>query len=237
MKDIREALIRSAAEYGIPVSPRQAEQFQVYLEMLTEWNQKINLTALKEPEEIAEKHFLDSILILKFGKIPQGAKLIDVGTGAGFPGVPLKILRPDLRLTLLDGLQKRLIFLNELLSSLSLEAEIVHLRAEEGGRKPEYRETFDLATARAVARLPVLCEYCLPFVKSGGRFVSMKGPNVQEELGSAQRAIHLLGGKVDAVKQYTLPDGAGRSLVFIRRVKPLLREYPRHGAKIAKLPL
>lgn len=237
MKDIREALVSSAAEYGIPVSPRQAEQFQTYLELLTEWNRKINLTALKEPEEIEEKHFLDSILILKFVKIPPEAKLIDIGTGAGFPGVPLKILRPDLHLTLLDGLKKRLNFLKKLLSALSLEAEVVHLRAEEGGRMPEYRETFDFAAARAVARLPALCEYCLPFVKNGGVFAAMKGPDIQDELESARRAIHLLGGKVDGVKQYALPDGAGRSLVFIRRVEPLLRKYPRHGAKILKSPL
>ncbi|QAT51169.1 16S rRNA (guanine(527)-N(7))-methyltransferase RsmG [Caproiciproducens sp. NJN-50] len=237
MKQIGEWLISSAAEYGIPVSPVQAEQFQTYLELLAEWNQKMNLTALKEPEEIAEKHFLDSILILKYLKIPQGAKLIDVGTGAGFPGVPLKILRPDLKLTLMDGLNKRLIFLEELLRTLSLKAELVHLRAEEGGRKPEYRERFDLATARAVARLPVLCEYCLPFLKTEGLFAAMKGPEVKAELGSAEKAISLLGCETVSAVEYTLPGGDGRSLVTIRRKTPTPAVYPRHGSKIAKLPL
>lgn len=237
MKQIGEQLISSAEKYGISVSPPQAGQFQVYLELLAEWNQKMNLTALKEPEEIAEKHFLDSILILKYLQIPQGAKVIDVGTGAGFPGVPLKILRPDLNLTLMDGLNKRLIFLEELLRNLSLKAEIVHQRAEEGGRKPEYREQFDLATARAVARLPVLCEYCLPFLKTGGIFAAMKGPEVALELGSAEKAIALLGCETVSSVDYALPGGDGRSLVIIRRKIPIPAAYPRHGSKIAKSPL
>lgn len=237
MKQIAEQLISSSAAYGITVTQSMAEQFQVYLELLTEWNQKMNLTALKEPEEIAEKHFLDSILILKFLKIPQGAKLIDVGTGAGFPGVPLKILRPDLRLTLMDGLNKRLIFLKELLRELSLQAELVHLRAEEGGKKPEYREQFDVATARAVARLPVLCEYCLPFLKKGGVFAAMKGPEAQKELDSAEHAVRLLGCETVSSASYELPGGDGRSLVLIRRRVPTPPAYPRHGAKISKEPL
>lgn len=237
MKQIAEQLISSSAAYGITVTPRMAEQFQLYLELLTEWNQKMNLTALKEPEEIAEKHFLDSILVLKFLEIPQGAKLIDVGTGAGFPGVPLKILRPDLNLTLMDGLNKRLIFLEALLRALSVQANLVHLRAEEGGRKPEYRERFDVATARAVARLPVLCEYCLPFLKKGGVFAAMKGPEAEKELDSAERAVRLLGCETVSSTGYALPGGDGRSLVLIRRCGPTPFAYPRHGAKISKEPL
>lgn len=237
MKNIGEQLILSAEKYGISITPQQAGQFQIYLELLTEWNLKMNLTALKEPEEIAEKHFLDSILVLKYLEIPQGAKLIDVGTGAGFPGVPLKILRPDLNLTLMDGLNKRLIFLKELLHTLSLRAELVHLRAEEGGRKPEYRERFDVATARAVARLPVLCEYCLPFLKIGGTFAAMKGPDVKGELAGAEKAVRLLGCEMVAERDYALPGGDGRSLVLIRRKAPVPPAYPRHGAKIAKSPL
>ncbi|QNK39498.1 16S rRNA (guanine(527)-N(7))-methyltransferase RsmG [Caproicibacter fermentans] len=237
MKSIREQLISAAADYQITVSPLQAEQFQTYLELLTEWNQKINLTALKEPEEIAEKHFLDSILILKKLEIPRGARLIDIGTGAGFPGVPLLLMRPDLKLTLMDGLNKRLVFLEELLRVLSLNAELVHARAEEGARKPEFRTKFDFAAARAVARLPVLCEYCLPFLKDGGIFAAMKGPEVGRELESAKRAIKLLGCETISSREYALPGGDGRSLVLIRRNAPLPREYPRHGAKIAKSPL
>lgn len=237
MKNIRHQLISAASAYGITVSPAQADQFQNYLELLSEWNQKMNLTALKEPEEIAEKHFLDSILILKYFDIPHGASIIDIGTGAGFPGVPLKIMRPDLQLTLLDGLNKRLIFLKELLKAISLSAEVVHLRAEEGGRKSEYRQKFDFATARAVARLPVLCEYCLPFLKIGGIFAAMKGPNVKEELQSAHNAIDVLGCELSSTCEYTLPGGDGRSLVFIRRSRPVPEKYPRHGAKISKSPL
>lgn len=237
MKQVGERLISLAAECEIPVSSQQAGQFQVYLELLEEWNRKMNLTALREPEKIMEKHFLDSILILRYLRIPPGAKLIDIGTGAGFPGVPLKILRSDLHLTLMDGLNKRLIFLEELLRALSLRAELVHLRAEEGGRKPEYRERFDIVTARAVAQLPVLCEFCLPFLKKGGVFAAMKGPDVKEELKSAERAIRLLGCETLSVQSYALPGGDGRSLVLIRRNGPTPTEYPRHGAKITKSPL
>lgn len=237
MKNIRQQLTSAVSAAGLVVSPSQAEQFQAYLELLTEWNQKMNLTALKDPEEITEKHFLDSILILKYFDIPQGASVIDIGTGAGFPGVPLKIMRPDLQLTLLDGLNKRLIFLNELLKEISLSAEIVHMRAEEGGRKPELRQKFDFATARAVARLPILCEYCLPFLKKGGVFAAMKGPNIKEELQSSHNAIKQLGCEPLLVREYTLPGGDGRSLVFIRRNGGLLEKYPRHGAKISKSPL
>lgn len=237
MEDIRERLISSAAGYGIELLPDQAERFQVYLRLLTEWNEKMNLTAIKEPDEIAEKHFLDSVLLLNCLDFPRGAKLIDVGTGAGFPGVPLLILRPDLRLTLMDGLNKRLIFLDALLKELSLKAELVHARAEEGGRDAKYRMRFDFASARAVARLPVLCEYCLPFLKPGGVFAAMKGPKPQAEIKSAENAVRLLGCKTDAVHEYALPGGDGRSLILIRRTGPLPELYPRHGAKIAKSPL
>lgn len=238
MEDIREPLVSMAAGYGLAVSPEQAEQFQTYLMLLTEWNEKMNLTAIKDPAGVTEKHFLDSILILKYLELPRGASLIDVGTGAGFPGVPLKILRPDLRLTLMDGLNKRLIFLSELLKALNLSAEIVHARAEEGGRDGKYRLSFDFAAARAVAQLPVLCEYCLPFLKEGGVFAAMKGPGVGEELKSAEKAVSLLGcAAADGVREYTLPGGDGRSLIFIRRTGPLPAAYPRHGSKIAKSPL
>ena len=237
MEDIRERLVSSAAGYGIGIAPEQAERFQIYLRLLTEWNERMNLTAIKEPGEIAEKHFLDSFLILKYVDFPRGASLIDVGTGAGFPGVPLKILRPDLRLTLLDGLNKRLVFLEALLRELSLKAELVHVRAEEAARQAEYRTKFDFAAARAVARLPVLCEYCLPFLKQGGVFAAMKGPKIEAELQSAQKAVKLLGCETLAAHEYALPGGDGRSLVLIRRTRPLPAAYPRHGAKIAKSPL
>ena len=237
MDDIREALVSSAAGYGIEIAPEQAEQFQTYLRLLTGWNEKMNLTAIKEPAAIAEKHFLDSVLLLKYVDLPRGASLIDIGTGAGFPGVPLLILRPDLRLTLMDGLNKRLVFLGALLKELSLDAELVHARAEEGGRDVKYRMKFEFAAARAVARMPVLCEYCLPFLKPGGIFAAMKGPRPQTEAESAEDAVKVLGCETAALYEYALPGGDGRSLILIRRTGPLPDLYPRHGSKIAKSPL
>lgn len=237
MSELQSVLVSMAAENGLAVSPKQAQQFQAYFELLVEWNAKINLTAITEPDAVAEKHFLDSILILKHWEFPQGAKVIDVGTGAGFPGVPLKIMRPDLDLTLLDGLNKRIVFLRELLKTLGLVAETVHGRAEELGREEKYRLSFDFATARAVARMPVLCEYCLPFVKQGGVFAAMKGPGAQEEAESAKKAAAVLGCSIEKAVDYTLPSGDGRSLILIRRTAALAQTYPRHGAKISKQPL
>lgn len=237
MEDIREFLISSAREYGLEVSPAQAESFQQYMELLVEWNEKMNLTAITEPKEVAIKHFLDSILLLKYMEIPQGAKLIDVGTGAGFPGLPLKIMRPDIELTLLDGLNKRLIFLQDVLNKLKISAELVHARAEEAGRQKKYRTVYNFATARAVAPLNLLSEYCLPFLKTGGIFAAMKGPQITEELNSAQNAIKLLGCSVKGTEEFALPGGDGRSLVLIERTNELAAIYPRHGAKITKSPL
>ena len=160
-----------------------------------------------------------------------------MGTGAGFPGVPLKILRPGLHLTLLDSLNKRLIFLREVLDRLGLDAQIVHARAEEGGRQAGLRTKFAFATARAVAPLNLLCEYCLPFLQMGGVFLAMKGPEPDAEVEAAKRAVSLLGCRLDGVKRFTLPGGDARSVVRIRREKPLAAAYPRHGAKISKSPL
>lgn len=237
MEDIRELLIASAQEYGVEVTAAQAEQFQKYMELLVEWNEKINLTTITEPREVAVKHFLDSILLLKYLDIPNGAKLIDVGTGAGFPGLPLKIIRPGLQLTLLDGLNKRLVFLQDVLDKLDLSAEPLHARAEEGGRQPKYRVKFDFATARAVAPLNLLCEYCLPFLKMGGVFAAMKGPQSEKEVEAALTAIRLLGCELVDTKEFSLPGGDGRSLILIQRTKLLPDLYPRHGSKIAKQPL
>lgn len=237
MEDIRELLISSAQNAGIEISGEQTESFQQYMTILLNWNEKMNLTAIKEPKEIACKHFLDSILILKYLDIPVGARLIDVGTGAGFPGVPLKMMRPEMQLTLLDGLNKRLVFLKDLAEQLNFSAEFVHARAEEAGRQAPFRGKFDFATARAVAPLNLLCEYCLPFLKMSGVFVAMKGPQPQEEVSDAQNAIALLGCTLDGVKEFDLPNGDRRSLVLIRRTKALPGIYPRHGSKIAKSPL
>lgn len=237
MNEAAEFLKQYAQKEQLAVSAGQLEQFSEYARLLTEWNEKVNLTAVTDPEGIAVKHFLDSALILKYTRIPQGAKLIDVGTGAGFPGVPLLILRPDLHVTLMDGLNKRLVFLDELLKKLGISAEIVHARAEEAARQPEYRQAFDFAAARAVAAMPVLCEYCLPFLKKGGVFAAMKGPDAAAELASAKYAAAMLGCETLAPVSYSLPAGDGRSLLLFRRTAPLSELYPRHGSKITKAPL
>lgn len=237
MEKIEHRLTRDAAAFGIEISEQQAARFQTYLELLTEWNEKINLTAITQPEEVAVKHFLDSLLLLPAAKPRQGARLLDVGTGAGFPGIPVKIVREDVQLTLLDSLNKRLLFLRELCTRLGLPAELVHLRAEEGGRRKDLRGQFDLVTARAVAPLSLLCEYCLPYVRVGGFFAAMKGPDPAGELAAAQNAVSLLGAQVSDIRTFTLPDSSGRSIILLEKKMETSDKYPRHGAKIAKNPL
>ncbi len=237
MEDIILELRGCAREYGFELDGAQLAMFRTYMDSLLEWNEKVNLTSITAPREVAVKHFLDSMLVLKYLKLPEGASVIDVGTGAGFPGLPMKILRPDLNVTLLDSLNKRLVFLSDILKKLNVECRAVHARAEEYGRKKENREAFGFAVSRAVARLPALCEYCLPFIKKGGFFAAMKGPDIEEELKSAANAVSLLGCEVSAVEKYNLPNGDGRSMVIIRRVRPLPEKYPRRGVKIVKNPL
>lgn len=237
MKDIRNDLAELAKNYGIKLSAEQAGQFQVYMEMLAEWNQKLNLTAITEPDEVVEKHFLDSLTVLTACKLKEGAKLLDVGTGAGFPGLALKIARPDLELTLLDGANKKLNFLGEVCGALGLEAKRIHKRAEEAGRDAALRESFDVATARAVASLHVLAEYCLPLVKMKGFFVAMKGPGAGDELTDARRALAVLGGDQVEVKPVQLPSAGERNLVVVRKLRFTPKEYPRHGGTINKHPL
>lgn len=237
MEKIEKRLQELAQAEKIDLSQLQLEKFQRYLELLLTWNEKINLTAITEPEEVVIKHFLDSLLLLNTVELKQGAKVIDVGTGAGFPGIPLKIVRPDLELTLLDSLNKRLVFLQELIKELDLTAETVHCRAEEGGRNKTLRGKFDFATARAVAPLNLLCEYCLPFLKVGGVFAAMKGPNCSEEVESAKKAIGILGAEIKERKELNLPDGSGRTIIVLKKCKETSDRYPRISAKIAKNPL
>ena len=214
-----------------------AERLEKYSNLLIEWNEKMNLTAITDPDEIIMKHFYDCLLFLKFVDIPQNARVIDVGTGAGFPGMVLKIARPDIKLTLLDGLNKRLTFLQEVSRELKLEVETLHSRAEDGGRNPEHREMYDIATARAVARLNVLSEYCLPYVKKGGCFVAMKGPAAPEEMESAASAIAKLGGEICGEYNEQLPDGSKRVFVITKKISQTPPQFPRNSAKISKKPL
>lgn len=232
-----ELLVSECRSFGLELGERQKQQLEAYAELLIDWNSRMNLTAICQPEEIVVKHFLDSLLLLKHIDLPGGAAVIDVGTGAGFPGMVLKIARPDLELTLLDSLKKRISFLEELGRNLELPVVAVHGRAEELGRRPEYRERYDLATARAVARLAVLGEYCLPFVKPGGRFISMKGPDVSAEIAESVAALRLLGGSNPVVFSESLPDGSGRSFVHIKKISQTPAKYPRASAKITKQPL
>lgn len=227
---------KKCAAIGVELSDFQCGQFEKYFELLIEWNKKINLTRIVEPEEVALKHFADSLTLLKHAEVKNSAKVVDVGTGAGFPGIPLKIARPDISLTLLDSLNKRLIFLGEVCDNLEIEAELVHARAEEGGQNPLYREKFDLAVSRAVARLNTLSEYCMPFVKVGGIFAAMKGPELDEELGEAQNAIKTLGGKIQKADEFELEDSA-RTIVVIEKRAQTPKAYPRHGSKIKSKPL
>lgn len=233
----KEKLISGAKQLGIKMTMFQAEQFQGYLELLLEWNEKINLTAITDPDEVLEKHFLDSLTLLSHCEIKQGARLIDVGTGAGFPGIPLKIMRPDLELTLLDGLNKRLVFLGEVCTRLGLEAKRVHKRAEEAGLDPKMRESFDIVTARAVASLNVLAEYCLPLVKMKGYFLAMKGPGAKEELSQAEKALDILGGTEVKLISLSLPTAGERNIAAIRKKAFTPKGYPRHGGTITKHPL
>lgn len=238
-----ERLIATAQGCGIALERETAEKLDIYARLLVEWNERMNLTAITAPEEIAVKHFADSLtagaLLPAAGDAPL--TLIDVGTGAGFPGVPLALWRRDIRLTLLDSLNKRLVFLETLCRELALPVTLVHARAEEAGRRKEMRERFDVATARAVAALPTLCEYCLPLVKPGGRFIAMKGPSGGEELTAAANALSRLGGAPGELRELQLPSAgepdARRTLIAIDKVAPTPAAYPRPSAKIAKQPL
>lgn len=225
-------------EENICLSDSQLKAFSTYAELLVTWNEKMNLTAITEPTEIATKHFADSLYGEKY--INPGASVIDVGTGAGFPGIPLKILRPDISLTLLDSLNKRLTFLGEVVNSLKLsDVKTVHSRAEDGGKvKSPYREKFDVSVSRAVSQLNVLAEYCIPYLKVGGVFLAYKGPDVKDEVNSAKNAIATLGGEISEVFEYTIPKtDITHSIVVIQKIKPTADIYPRLNGKINKKPL
>lgn len=223
----------------IALSEKQMEQFLQYYEMLVEKNKVMNLTAITEFDEVVEKHFLDSVSLTKQLDLHQPLKVLDLGTGAGFPGIPLKIVFPELEITLMDSLNKRVLFLQDVISSLQLQnIEAVHGRAEEAARNKKYRESFDLCVSRAVANISTLSEYCLPFVKIGGSFISYKSSTIEDELEDGKKGIAILGGKVKDVYKFTLPDSElQRSFVIIEKEKKTPKAYPRKAGTPSKEPL
>ena len=233
---VTEILKSYIPEHAEPLSEKQYAQLEKYAELLVEWNEKMNLTAITDPEGIAVKHFLDCLAYLKRVDIPDGARVADVGTGAGFPGVVLKIARPDIKLVLIDSLQKRLNFLDTVLKEIGVEATLVHARAEDAGHDKTLRESFDFVTARAVANLAVLSEYCIPLVKVCGVFAPMKTAEVAEELEGARVAAKILGGEIKEPVIYEIPAG-GRSAVFIEKKAATPAKYPRQRVKISEKPL
>ena len=239
MDVLSEILAQGAMELGIELDSGAFARFSLFTDELTEWNKVMNLTAIKKPEEIAVKHYVDSLAVLKYVKIKNNARIADVGCGAGFPGIPVKIARNDISLCSIDSLGKRVKFLAQLVDKLGFEnCECVHARAEEVGGKAPFREAYDYAFARAVARLRVLCEYCIPLVRIGGAFIAMKGGDCAEEIAEAQNAIKLTGGEMENVFSYNLPQtDMARSIIVIRKVKETQAKYPRASAKIAKSPL
>ena len=230
-------LVEKAKLIGIEITESQAEKFYTYMCLLLEWNEKMNLTAITDPMEVIIKHFIDSITISK--EIENGKKVIDVGTGAGFPGIPLKIVRPDISVTLLDSLNKRITFLNAVIEALGLEnIETIHGRIEGLGRNKKYREIYDYATSRAVANLAVLSEYMLPMVKVGGKCICMKGANVEEEILDAKKAVQILGGRIEKVDEFLLADtDMKRNIIVIEKENGTPGKYPRKAGVPAKEPL
>lgn len=224
---------------GIRLTDVQKRQFDRYYELLIEWNRVMNLTGITEYDEVNLKHFTDSLTIVRIKDMENVSTLIDVGTGAGFPGIPIKIAFPYIKVTLLDSLNKRIKFLNQVVEELDLEDVVtLHGRAEDYAKKEEYREQFDLCASRAVANLSTLSEYCLPFIKKGGCFVSYKSADSDEEIQQSEKALDILGGKLEKVDKFVLPGSdMGRALVMIEKVKNTPRKYPRKAGVPSKEPL
>lgn len=224
---------------GIEFNEEKYSKFIKYKEMIKEWNEKVNLTAIVEDDEIIKKHFIDSIKVFKFEKLKNGRKVIDIGTGGGFPGIPMKIVNPSTEVVLLDSLNKRINFLNEVIKDLELNnIRTIHGRAEDFARESRYREKFDVATSRAVANLTVLSEFCLPYVKVGGYFVAMKGPAIEEEMKDAKNAIKILGGQVEKIIEVDIEGSdLNHNLVVIKKIKETPSKYPRKAGMVTKNPL
>lgn len=237
IEEFERLMIEYGQKINIKFTEEQLNKFYEYMNLLLEWNEKINLTAITEPKDVILKHFIDSLTINKYLK--ENRTLADVGTGAGFPGIPLKILRPDLKIILVDSLNKRINFLNEVILKLNLkDIDTVHSRIEDFGNDKKYREKFDYVTARAVANLSVLSEYLLPICKVTGKCICMKGSNVEEELSSGKVAINVLGGKISCVDEFVLPDSdICRNVIVVDKVKNTPGRFPRKAGVPAKEPI
>lgn len=237
MEEFKREFEKYLEKMSISLNKEQYDQFYAYMLLLIEWNEKMNLTAITEPQEIILKHFVDSLTIAKY--IEEGKTIIDMGTGAGFPGIPLKIYRNDVKVVLADSLNKRIKFLNEVIEKLQLKnIETIHCRAEELGKNKEYREKFDYATSRAVANLSTLSEYLLPFVKLNGSGIFMKTMEIDEELENAKKAIKILGGRIEKVDKFEIPESdLGRSIIIVKKEKQTPSKYPRKPGTPAKEPL
>ena len=235
--NFRELMCSYGKQIDIEFNDKQLSQFYEYMNLLLEWNEKINLTAIVKPEEIILKHFIDSLTINKY--IEENKTLADVGTGAGFPGIPLKIYRPDLNVTLVDSLNKRINFLNEVIVKLDLkDINTVHSRIEDFGKDKKYRESFDYVIARAVANLTTLSEYLIPISKVNGKCICMKGNDVKEEIKDSEKAINVLGGKIDKVDYFELPNSdISRNVIIIDKIKNTPSKYPRKAGMPSKEPL
>lgn len=234
-----EELKIAANDVNLELSEKQYEQFIKYMRLVQEWNEKINLTAITEDEEFIKKHFVDCIKAFKSKAIAEAHTIIDVGTGAGFPGIPIAIMHPTAKITLLDSLNKRINYLNIVVRELGLKnVTTIHSRAEDGARKPELREQFDVATSRAVANMAVLSEFCMPYVKKGGYFVALKGPSIDEELKNAGNAIKTLGGELKGIIEVSIEEtDLKHNIVEVEKIKPCPKTYPRKAGTITKKPL
>ncbi len=232
-------LIEQAAQFGVSLTPEQARQFEMYTRELADWNERVNLTAITEPAAVEVRHFLDSLSLIQVMQPYSGLRLIDVGTGAGFPGVPLKIAFPDIRLTLLEATGKKIAFLDHLIQILGLkDTRTLHARAEEAGHLPAHRAAYDVVVARSVARLPALAEYLLPLARVGGRCIAMKGETAAVEAQDAKRALSILGGHVTTIETVNLPDVAdAHHLVVIEKHAPTPAAYPRKPGTPTQKPL
>lgn len=235
--NFRELMCSYGKQIDIEFNDKQLNQFYEYMKLLLEWNEKINLTAIVEPKEIILKHFIDSLTINKY--IEKNKTIADVGTGAGFPGIPLKIYRPDLNITLVDSLNKRINFLNEVIVKLDLkDINTVHSRIEDFGKDKKYRESFDYVTARAVANLTTLSEYLIPISKINGKCICMKGNEIEEEIRESKKAINLLGGKKEKIDSFNLPGSdISRNVIVIEKIRNTPNKYPRKAGLPSKEPL